>query len=103
MLIRVTEAGRPGFQLRKGEEGLSIFDIQAVDPALTETEVMEAFRPESHPVLRSREEIEEKGRIIVPISGSSSLPPRLRDAHAEIRRGPSLTRSQFKKALQELE
>ena len=103
MLIRVTEAGRPGFQLRKGEEGLSVFDTEAVEPALLEPEILEVFRAESKLVYRSREEIEAKGLIIVAIAGAASLPVRLGNAHAEIRRGPSLTRGQFKKALQELE
>jgi hypothetical protein len=103
MFIRVTEAGRPSFQLRKGEEGLSVFDNEAVNPHLAEAEILDAFRPESLLVFRSREEIESKGLIVVPVVGAGSLPERLRDAHAEIRPGPILTRSQFKKALQELE
>src|SRR5437870_4716905 len=103
MLIRVTEAGRPGFQLRKGEEGLSVFDTEAVAPPLTEAEILEAFRAESIVVLRSREQIEAKGLVLVPIAGAVFLPPRLRDAHAEIRRGPQMTRGEFKIVLQELE
>ena len=103
MFIRVTEAGRPGFQLRKGEEGLSVFDTDSVDPTLTEAEILDAFRVGSILIFRSREEIEGKGLMIVPIAGGSSLPLRLRDAHAEIQRGPGMPRGQFKKALQELE
>ena len=103
MFIRVTEPGKPAFQLRKGEDGISIFDADAVGPALTEPEVLDAFRSGSQGVSRTREEIEAKGLVTVPIPGSASLPMRLRDAHAEIRRGPAMTRGQFKKALQELE
>lgn len=103
MFIRVTEAGRPGFQLRKNEEGLSVFDTDAVDPPLTGEEILDAFRSESQLISRSRQEIEAKGLTIVPIPGSTSLPLRLREAHAEIRRGVTMTRGQFKKALQELE
>jgi hypothetical protein len=44
MAVRVTEPGRPAFQLRKGEEGLSVFDPAAVQPPLTESEILDAFR-----------------------------------------------------------
>jgi hypothetical protein len=103
MFIRVTESGRPGFQLRKGEEGLSVFDAEAVDPRLAEAEILEVFRAESQLVSRMRDEIEAKGLLVVTVPGSASLPTRLRSAHAEIRKGPGMTRGQFKQALQELE
>lgn len=103
MFIRVTEPGKSGFHLRKGEEGLSVFDTDAVDPALTEAEILEAFRAESQAVSRTREEIEAKGLIVVAVQGASFLPLRLREAHAEIRRGPTMDRARFKKALKELE
>src|SRR2546422_711621 len=45
MILRVAEAGKPAFQLRKGEEGLSVFDSGAVDPPLTDAEVLSCFRP----------------------------------------------------------
>src|ERR1022692_1432765 len=99
MFIRVIEAGKPGFQLRKGEDGLSVFDTEAVDPPLSDAEILDAFRADSQLTSRSREEIEAKGLIIVPVTGSAPLPLRLRDAHAEIRLGPGMTRGQFKKAL----
>jgi hypothetical protein len=44
ILLRVTEVGNPPFQLRKGEEGLSVFNPAAVDPPLTDQEVLEVFR-----------------------------------------------------------
>jgi hypothetical protein len=103
MFIRVTEPGRPGFQLRKSEEGLSVFDTEAVDPRLTEAEILEVFRAESQLISRTREEIEAKGLMLVPVPGSASLPTRLRSVHAEIRKSPGMTRGQFKQALQELE
>lgn len=103
MFIRVAEVGKPCFQLRKNEHGISVFDVDAVDPPLTETEVLDAFRAGSLLVFRSREDIETKGLIIAQVAGGPSLPDRLRDAHAEIQAPPGMTRSQFKKALQELE
>jgi hypothetical protein len=103
MLIRVTEPGRLGFQLRKGEEGISVFDTEAVEPPLTDSEILDSFRPGSQAVARSASEIEGKGLRIAPIPGTSPLPPRLCEAHAEIRPGPGMTRAQFKQALKELE
>jgi hypothetical protein len=103
MFIRVTELGKPAFQLRKGEEGVSVFNTDAVDPGLVDAEILDAFRADSQLVTRTRDEIEAKGLVVVPIPGSASLPLRLRDAHAEIRRGSAMSRGQFKKALQELE
>jgi|ERR1051325_8221991 hypothetical protein len=103
MFVRVAEAGKPAFQLRKGEEGLSVFDTEAVNPLVSDAEILDAFRAESRLISRSREEIEVKGLIVVPVLGGPSLPSRLREAHAEIRRSPNMTRGQFKKALQELE
>ena len=47
MVLRVTEPGHPTFQLRKGEEGLSVFDPVAVAPPLTTVEILENFRPGS--------------------------------------------------------
>ncbi len=103
MIIRITEPGRLGFQLRKGEEGISVFDTEAVEPPLTESEILDSFRLGSQAVARSVDEIEGKGLRVVPIAGVSPLPPRLCDAHAEIRPEPGMTRAQFKQALKELE
>jgi hypothetical protein len=103
MLVRVAEAGRPAFQRRKGEEGLSVFLPDLVDPPLTEAEILENFRPGSVAVTRAESEVGARGLSLVPIPGADPLPPRLREAHAEIRPDPGMTRSEFKTALRELE
>jgi hypothetical protein len=103
MIIRVAEPGRPAFQLRKGEEGLLVFDPDAVNPPLTEAEILGGFRPGSRPVVRSESDIRAKGLTLVPILGADPLPTRLRAAHLEIRPGPGMSRAAFKQALRELE
>jgi hypothetical protein len=103
MIVRVTELGRVAFQLRKGEEGLSVFDTDAVEPPLSDAEILESFRVGSRAVSRSRTEIESKGLQIVPMPGVGPLSPRLCEAHAEIRPGPNMARPDFKQALRELE
>ena len=103
MVVRVIEPGRPGFQLRKGEEGLSIFQPEIVEPPLSEAEILNWFRPGSQALYRSVEEIEAKGLRVVPTPGEGALSQRLQDAHAEIRPGPGMTRAEFKRALLELE
>jgi hypothetical protein len=103
MVVRVTEPGHPTFQLRKDEEGLSVFDPLAVTPSLTTVEILESFRPGSFVIVRSREEIAAKGLNVVPVLGGEPLPPRLRNAHAEIRPRAGMTRAEFKQALKELE
>jgi hypothetical protein len=102
-VFRVAEAGRSAFQLRKGEEGLSVFDPDAVNPELMKGEILESFRSGSQLMELSVSEIEQQGLIVVPAEGAEPLPARLRQAHAEIRPGPGMTRSQFKQALKELE
>ena len=103
MIVRVTEPGRSAFQLRRGEEGLSVFDLDAVIPPLTETEILDCFRIGSYLVSRSLFEIEAKGLLVVPIPGAEPLPARLRIAHAEIRPALGMGRPQFKRALKELD
>jgi hypothetical protein len=103
VIVRVTEPGRSAFQLRKGEVGLSVFDLDAVIPPLTDIEILDSFRAGSYLVSRSLSEIERKGLRIVPIMGAEPLPSRLRDAHAEIRPMPAMSRAEFKQALKELE
>jgi len=103
MLLRVAEPGKPAFQLRKGEEGLSVFDSDSVNPPLTEAEVLSNFRPGSVLVIRALADIHVRGLIVVSIPGVGSLPQRLQDAHSEIRPGPGMSRIQFKQALKDLE
>jgi hypothetical protein len=74
MVVRVMEPGRPAFQLRKGEEGLSLFDPGAVQPPLTESEILDAFRPGSVLVMRDVAEIEARGLQVVAIRGAEALP-----------------------------
>jgi hypothetical protein len=103
IFTRVAESGKPAFQLRKGEEGISVFNSEAVQPPLTEPEIVGVFRPGGVAVTRSLAEIEAKGLRVVAVAGADSLPDRLRAAHAEIRPGPGMNRTHFKQALQELE
>src|SRR5437763_16793288 len=100
---RVGEAGQPFFRPRPGEDGISVFDPEAVDPHLTDDEILAAFRPGSSIVLRSKEAITSSGLMIVPVAGAELLPARLQLAHAEIRPVPGLTRRLFKDALRSLE
>lgn len=103
MLFRVSEPSGPAFQLRKGEEGLSVFDSDAVDPPLTEAEVVAGFRAGSVVVTRLPADVLAKGLQLVPTPGATTLPQRLQDAHVEIRPSEGMTRAQFKQALRELE
>ena len=103
LILRVAEPGKPAFQLRKGEEGISVFVPDSVQPPLTEAEILAAFRPGGVVVTRTDTEITAKGLQIVPVPGGEPLPDRLRSAHAEIRSGAGMGRPRFKQALQELE
>ena len=103
MLARVTKPGNPAFRLRKGEEGISVFDLEAVEPMLTEEEILNCFHSGSQIVFVSLAEITRTGLQVIPIQGGEPLPPRLKTAHAEIRPGKRMSRSQFKHALRELE
>ena len=103
MVFRVTEPGKPAFRLRTGEDGISVFIPEAVEPALGEDETIECFRAGSYTVNVQKSDIERLGLKIVPVTGAELLPARLRAAHAEIRPGSGMTRRQFKQALRELE
>jgi len=74
-----------------------------VDPPFSDLEILSAFRAGSFLITKTWAEITQKGLQIVPLPGGEPLPVRLRDAHAEIRPGLGMTRSQFKQTLQELE
>jgi hypothetical protein len=103
LVARVGTPGQPAFQLRKGEEGLSVFDPNACEPPLTEAEILEPFRPGSIVLYRTVEQILEAGLGLVATSGAEVLPDRLRAVHREIVAGPAMTRSAFKAALKLLE
>ena len=80
---RIFEEGKPKFQLRKGEEGLSVFDADE----LVESEVLPNFRPGSHLITLQRPFIESFGLKIEKTPGDTSLPQRLQANHWEIRPG----------------
>lgn len=102
-IVRVAEVGKPAFVLRKGEEGLSVFDPDAVQPPLSEQEILGSFRTGSQVLVRTAADIVAKDLQIVPVEGAQNLPERLRQAHREIRPGPAMTRTAFKQKLRELE
>lgn len=97
MIARIAIPGRPAFQLRKGEEGISAFAMEAVDPPLTELEILSVFRADSIVIYRIESQIEEHGLSLAMVPGSDTLPERLREAHCEIRAGSDQDRSAFKK------
>jgi hypothetical protein len=101
--IRVTSPGQQAFQLqKKREEGVSVFYSGAVDPPLTEAEILSNFRPGSGVAVRTFEEITALGLIVVQTPGAEALAPRLQAAHFEIRPGPGMSRDDFKAALKVL-
>jgi hypothetical protein len=89
--------------LRPGEDGISVFDREAVDPPLSDDEIAAHFRPGSRIVIKSIETIAAVGLRVTPIPGADTLPVRLQLAHAEIQPGQGMTRKQFKDALRSLE
>jgi|1186.fasta_scaffold337438_2 hypothetical protein len=102
-VVRVGEPGQPCFQIRPGEEGLSVFDPDAIQPPLEEDEILQSFRPSSIVVVRSVIAVQAAGLDIEPVPGAEALPPRLQQAHREIRPRAGMTRKQFKQALKGLE
>jgi hypothetical protein len=103
IVIRVGSPGAAPFQLRKGEEGLSVFDPRSVDPPLTETEILECFRDGSLLIDCPIKTILGLGLRIESMEGANVLSERVRIAHREIRPGDGMTRTQFKAALKGLE
>ena len=101
--LRVSAPGCVAFQLRSGEEGISVFVPTAVDPPLTEAEILENFRAGSYLIARPISAIEALGLRVEYMEGGAALPHRLSATHAEIRPGPGMTRKQFKVALKGLE
>jgi 2-iminoacetate synthase ThiH len=102
-VVRVVIPNQPAFQLRKGEEGISVFEATAVEPALTTEEILDSFRSDSQSISRAVADIEAKGLRVVILEGAETLPQRLRQAHREIRPGSEMNRQEFKRALKELE
>lgn len=96
---RVFEEGKPKFQLKKGEEGLSVFDADKI----LEQEILPTFRPGSRLTTQQRQFIETFGLKIEQTPGDLSLPQKLQENHWEIRPGDEMTRNQFKTALKMLE
>jgi hypothetical protein len=103
VVVRVATPGSPAFQLRRGEEGLSVFDPVGVDPPLTEAEILDCFREGSVLLVRLTSVVEAAGLRVEFVEGASGLPERLRQAHRELLPGPGMSRTAFKQALKGLE
>ena len=72
LVFRVAEPGKPTFQLRKGEQGISVFIPDSVQPPLADAEIVGAFRPGSMAVVRTLAEIEAKGLQVVAVPGCAT-------------------------------
>lgn len=96
---RVTEPGKPKFQLNKGEEGLSVFDADK----LNADDILPSFREGSELTTRTTQEITDLGLTIKKTPGDEILPIKLQENHWEIRPGAEMTRKQFKKTIKKLE
>ncbi|MBX3397542.1 MAG: hypothetical protein KF873_02270 [Gemmataceae bacterium] len=103
VVVRVAMSGQPAFQLRKGEQGLSVFRIGAVDPPLTDDEILAAFRPGSIVIHRTANQVAAMGLQLVTTPGTPNLPDRLQSAHEEIQPSHGMSRAAFKEKLRELE
>jgi hypothetical protein len=84
IVMRVVTPGKPKFQLKRGEPGISVFDFDAVAPPLDEAEVLHYLRLGSQAVYRTVAEIEARGMQLVATPGDPRFPQRLQLAHAEI-------------------
>jgi hypothetical protein len=96
---RVYNAGKPRFQLRQGEEAISVFDAEKLTPA----DILPSFRPGSLIATQAISTIESFGLIVVHTPGDPKLPKLLQDNHMDIRPGDGMTRNQFKAAPKALE
>ncbi len=103
VVVRVATPGQPSFQLRKGELGISVFDLNGVDPPLTEEEILAPFRDGSVVVYRTLDQIAVAGLIVIETPGADAIPQRLQQAHREITSPPTASRGEFKSALKRLE
>lgn len=79
-----------------------MFDTNGVEPALSEDEVLNAFRIDSYAVVVGTQQIDDCRLQISEIAGAAGLPDRLRMCHREIRPGAGMTRQEFKQALKRL-
>jgi YD repeat-containing protein len=102
IFLRATNPGDGDFERRDGEPlDISVFKNTAVDPPITDAEVLESFTKPGTGVTRVTEaEIEAADLVVVPTFGDASLPPRLREAHQSIQpkpgSGEKLTKNQRK-------
>jgi len=104
---RVFEPGKPRFQLRPGEEGLSVFDAQSVNAE----DILPHFRPGSLITTKDIALIKSFGLNVIKTQGDPNLPTLLQERHYEIRPGAEMVespggptiRTQFKAALKKLE
>jgi hypothetical protein len=96
---RVYQNGKPKYQLRQGEQGLSIFDAQ-----ISDADIRAKFKPGSKTDTKSVDEIEKKGFSMVQTHGDCDHLQNdvLEDNHWEIRPAPGMTRKQLKVALKTL-
>ena len=69
LITRVAEPGKSAFQLRKGEEGISVFLPDSVQPPLAESEILASFRSGGVVLTRTLAEIEARGLQVVVVYG----------------------------------
>ena len=103
VVARVATPDLPAFQLRKGEIGLSVFDLSAVDPPISESELLESFRSGSIVLYRTLEQVAALGLLLAESDGAETLSDRLKLSHREIVPNRAMTRNQFKATLKLLE
>lgn len=99
LVKRVYEVGYPQYQLRQGEEGLSVFDAK-----ISDADILGKFRLGSMIAVKSTQEIENNGLLVVQTHGDCAhlQNDELEDNHWEIRPSPEMSRGQFKVALRTL-
>jgi hypothetical protein len=95
----VYNPGKPRFQLRKGEEAISVFDAEKATPA----DILPSFRSGSLISTHAISTIESFGLVVLHTPGDPKLPQLLQDNHMDIRPVDGMNRDQFKAALKALE
>ena len=96
---RIYQPGKPRFQLRQGEEAISVFDAESVAPA----DVFPSFRPGNLIITVEIAMIESFGLMVAKTPGDPTLPDILQENHLDIQPREGMTRKQFKAALRALE